>query len=1405
MKRHCTKYHVLLALMFLSLGLMQSVTAQPWTQVGADIDGAAGFDELGFSVSLSSDGTRMAVGAQSHDGTGTDAGQVQVFELVGGSWTQIGGNIDAETARDNSGWSVSLSGDGTRVAIGAISNDDNAYNSGQVRVFEYSGGNWVQMGADIDGEGESDHSGWSVSLSSDGSRVAIGALYNGAPFEDFFYDTDQSPGHVRVYEYSGGSWTQLGADIDGEAAGDQSGRSVSLSSDGSRVAIGAAGNGDNGYNSGQVRVYEYSGGNWTQVGADIDGEAAADQSGWSVSLSSDGSRVAIGAPFNDGNGSNAGQVRIYECSSGSWTQVGADIDGEAASDQSGYSVSLSSDGSRVAIGANNNDGNGNNAGHARIYEYRGSSWTQVGADLDGEAASDRSGQSVSLSSDGSRVAIGAPYNSGGDTYAGQVRAFSVLEHGPQGGYALDFDGVDDYVNCGYIPFGSTMTYEAWIKTTDSKARNDIASWGNISTRDIVAEFRVSLGKLEFGINDGGWVAVNSSASVNDGQWHHVAVSKNGSAVTLYVDGKLDNTGTVGGAPSVNQTDIGVLFNGGIREADSYFNGDLDEVRIWSDVRTQAEIQANMHKSLVGSEANLVAYYAMSDGSGTTLSDNSSNGHTGTLTNGPVWKTSGAHAGPGRALSFDGMNDYLVGNLSAASSNTVTIEFWASFNALANQQNLLRIHQTANSVIRIVPFKQANDTLSLFIHDDNPNGVDWVVPSSFAFANPNVWHHLVFVYDAGQVAIYVDGKLVGEATGQGNYTLAASNSLSIGADFGGLAAGLHANVRMDEVRIWSDVRTEAEILANMYRSLDGDEEGLLAYHRLDQPAVAGQTTAYDISENANNLTLTNMDPATDWVASTPFNTWIGSEDSDWNNTANWSRGTVPGAEDVGIYAWSGNHLPSSANISARHAYFDAGVSLSLNGNLTLSGDLYNAGTFTTTGTVTFSGTEAQAIRGSGTTSIGTLLIDNAAGVSLEQDISTTTDLDLNSGALSIGANTLTVNGSITKGSGTLSGGTSSNLVIAGAGASTGLPAVTLNDLTLNRANGLNLIDNVSVNGTLTLTSGELSLNSHTLTLGETAIIGGTPGAGNHIVATSGMLRKQYSGTGSFTYPVGDGTYYTPITLNFTAGSFTSGQADISLSNSKHPNNSSSNHYLNRYWTVNSSGISGFSCDVTATYDDLDIAGTESELTGGKWDGASWIDLGAVSTGSNQITGTVSGFSDFTAGEPSVFPVEWLGLKATALGDRVNLQWETLSEQNSHYFGVERSLDQATWKEVGQVLAAGTSQEVRHYQLVDEPGENGTWYYRLRQVDLDGSFHYSPQVAASIEQIDLSLYPNPVQDKLRVDATGEWTLTLLDLNGRVIRQITGADREVVDVRDLSAGQYWAEFKGESGSRTIPLRKE
>ena len=145
-----------------------------------------------------------------------------------------------------------------------------------------------------------------------------------------------------------------------------------MSVDGETVAIGAISNDGNGDNAGHVRVYRWTGSTWNQLGSDIDGEAAGDHSGYSVSMSLDGQTVAIGAVRNDDNGSRSGHVRVYRWTGSAWTQLGSDIDGEAAFDNSGTSVSMSVNGETVAIGAAQNDGNGDNAGHVRVYRWTGS-------------------------------------------------------------------------------------------------------------------------------------------------------------------------------------------------------------------------------------------------------------------------------------------------------------------------------------------------------------------------------------------------------------------------------------------------------------------------------------------------------------------------------------------------------------------------------------------------------------------------------------------------------------------------------------------------------------------------------------------------------------------------------------------------------------------------------------------------------------------------------------------------------------------------------------------------------------------------------------------------------------------------------------------------------------------------
>ena len=402
-------------LIFLILLLCPFILLAQWTQLGNDIDGESTNEQSGYAVSLNADGNTVVIGAPFNGDNGSASGQVRVFENNVNIWEQKGNNIYGIAVSDKFGFSVSISADGHTIAVGAPDNNANGFESGHVRVFQFQGNDWIQVGTDIIGEASSDHSGYSVSLSNDGNRLAIGAPENG-----LVENVGSNYGQARVYENQNDDWVQIGGDIDGENPEDNSGFAVSLNEDGSVIAIGAPNNTNTILGAGHVRVYTYDSNNWDQIGADIDGVALNDKFGGAVSLNSQGNILAIGARDHSG----IGQVRVFENLANTWVQTGSDIDGEAIEDEFGISVSLNANGTILAAGARYNSDFAIDAGHTRIYKNEFGNWEQIDDDIDGETLQDRSGLSVSISADGSIVAIGAYLNDGNGSNSGHVRLFS---------------------------------------------------------------------------------------------------------------------------------------------------------------------------------------------------------------------------------------------------------------------------------------------------------------------------------------------------------------------------------------------------------------------------------------------------------------------------------------------------------------------------------------------------------------------------------------------------------------------------------------------------------------------------------------------------------------------------------------------------------------------------------------------------------------------------------------------------------------------------------------------------------------------------------------------------------------------------------------------------------------------
>lgn len=371
--------------------------------------------------------------------------------------------------------------------------------------------------------------------------------------------------------------------------------------------------------------------------------------------------------------------------------------------------------------------------------------------------------------------------------------------------------------------------------------------------------------------------------------------------------------------------------------------------------------------------------------------------------------------------------------------------------------------------------------------------------------------------------------------------------------------------------------------------------------------------------------------------------------------------------------------------------------------------------------------------------------------------------------------------------------------------------TVNNLTINNSNGVSLNANLIINNILTLTNGLLTLGTSNLTLGSSASIVGTPSATNMIVATdSGQLRKVLTGTGSFTFPVGDNTgtaEYSPITLNFTSGTFSSAYAGVNLVNSKHPNNSSSTDYLNRYWTVNQSGISDFSCEVTAQYLLADVVGTEGNIYTGKYDGSSWTLLNQADAVNHRIGGTVTSFSSFTGGQQSVMPAELYSFNSAVIGRDVKLQWITSKEKNNAGFEIQRTnlTDQnLEYHKVGFVKGLENSNIPTSYSFIDNKLNVGKYKYRLKQIDNNGNFTYHNlneivEVGLPTKFALSQNYPNPFNPKTKIDfqipKDANISLKLYDILGREVMTLINNEYRKsnyytvdLDASKLASGIYF-----------------
>ena len=323
-----------------------------WQKVGV-ITGEELTSAVQMSVSMSKDGHIIAVG-RSHVGQGV----VEVFDEKDNGWI-LNQNFSLPVANGTETWFgyvVALSPDGSVLVVSApLADTPSGAKSGLVRVYQRTGSDWAQLGQDIAGSSDNELFGWSITVQV-GSVIRVVA---GSP------SSDGEKGQVGVFDWTGSAWKPNGATLKGVSSLGRFGESVALSGDGRVLAVGASGTA---FMVGSVKVYRLSSGEWAEDGHSFLGLDPSESFGMAVSLSSDGTVLAVGSGHAD---EEAGRINVYAYDevNGAWADEGLPIEGSSG-DDFGSTVALSSVGRRVLGGAPSAMYNGKvaQAGAVRVYD-----------------------------------------------------------------------------------------------------------------------------------------------------------------------------------------------------------------------------------------------------------------------------------------------------------------------------------------------------------------------------------------------------------------------------------------------------------------------------------------------------------------------------------------------------------------------------------------------------------------------------------------------------------------------------------------------------------------------------------------------------------------------------------------------------------------------------------------------------------------------------------------------------------------------------------------------------------------------------------------------------------------------------------------------------------------------------
>ena len=527
-------------------------------------------------------------------------------------------------------------------------------------------------------------------------------------------------------------------------------------------------------------------------------------------------------------------------------------------------------------------------------------------------------------------------------------------------------------------------------------------------------------------------------------------------------------------------------------------------------------------------------------------------------------------------------------------------------------------------------------------------------------------------------------------------------------------------------------------------------------------------------------------------------WGGLTDTEWTTSSNW-------------YKWDGSRWEIQ---SASYPGSTSKVYYMTNGNAGVCVSSSNDGIIAT--------------------SISSLYVSDGATVDLgAQSISLSGDITNNNGTIESGSATITLNGSSVQ-------------TIGGSGS----PTTNFSNLIIDNSSGVSVDIPFGIEESLTMTSGNINNGSNVITIGT----GGHPSYVGSISHASGIitgkLRRYFSNNiNTKFFPVGTSSTSRDATIKFNSGPGTDQYLTVEFKSGA-PQDSNGDLYNGLpldlegtvvqnvsnegYWEINptnddyGTSINSKAFEITLRMNNLTGVDDYSKVRLIKSSGSptpslnhtEWSGLTHISaTGSNAdftTTASTTGFSFFGGGggQGNNLPVELVSFNGGCNDGVVYLTWQTASEYNSSHYDVENSRDGITWSIVNTQPAAGNSTELLEYSYTDAHAISGDNYYRLTQVDIDGTEKTYDVINASCTETTsgyFSVFPNPSSGSFQVimnnsDIIGGAVMNVVDTKGTIVLQKpievkTGINMFLVN-QELSPGIYYISVKNGNKS-TIVLR--